>query len=222
MLKGARGRRGFTLIETVVTVGIVAALAAVVYPQVVKQFDSTDPARAGEDLSNIATAISTFGINVRPQYPSDIEDLVNPPALTTVSGDSTSNGRLFSEAEQASWLGPYIGLSIPTTVGHKDTVLITGFGGRIINRIHPYDLTALTLSDGGDTVNLASTAADFLAVRIVGLSAASFYAINTLIDGPTETSFRRRSEGRFRCPFSGADPGDAPCPNAYFLAVPVR
>ena len=40
-----RSKRGFTLVETVVTVGIVAALAAVVYPTVVKQFDAADPTR---------------------------------------------------------------------------------------------------------------------------------------------------------------------------------
>jgi prepilin-type N-terminal cleavage/methylation domain-containing protein len=62
-------RRGFTLVETVVTVGIVAALAAVVYPTVVKQFDSADPAKTAEDLNNITTAIEVFGVNVRPQQP---------------------------------------------------------------------------------------------------------------------------------------------------------
>src|SRR5438552_7816525 len=70
-------KRGFTLVETVVTVGIIAALAAVVYPTVVKQFDSADPTRVAEDLGNVRTGIETFSINVRPLQPKDVEDLAN-------------------------------------------------------------------------------------------------------------------------------------------------
>ena len=222
MLMGRHGRRrGFTLIETVVTVGIVAALAAVVYPQVVKQFDTADPARAGEDLGNIATAISTFGINVRPQFPSDLEDLVNRPATT---GDSTAGGSLYSSSETTTWQGPYVALSIPSAAGQKDTATVTGFGARILNRLHPFDEQAATMTNGGDTVALSASGAEYIAVRLAGLSADAFNSINSLIDGPTElTTVRKRDSGRFRCPFSGAAPADdAVCPNAYFLAVPAR
>lgn len=222
-MKAGQKRRGFTLIETVVTVGIVAALAAVVYPQVVKQFDAADPARAAEDIVNIGTAVSSFGINVRPHFPSDIEDLANTPATT---GDSTAEGSLYTTSEIASWLGPYVGIAVSPTAAQTDTVAITGFGGRVINRIHPYDLDAATMTNGGDTISLltATASADFLAIRIVGLSAASFNAINEVIDGPTEVgTVRMRDTGRFRCPFSGAAPADnAPCPNAYYLVVPAR
>jgi prepilin-type N-terminal cleavage/methylation domain-containing protein len=81
-------KRGFTLVETVVSVGIVAALAAVVYPAVVKQFDSADPTRMAEDLGSLSTAIETFGVNVRPQQPDDIEDLVLRPVA---GGGADSN-----------------------------------------------------------------------------------------------------------------------------------
>src|SRR5437588_2576445 len=73
-----KSKRGFTLVETVVTVGIIGALAAVVYPTVVKQFDSADPTRAAEDLGNIRTGIEAFGINVTPHQPLYLTDLANP------------------------------------------------------------------------------------------------------------------------------------------------
>src|SRR5687767_8740368 len=105
-------RRGFTLVEVVVTVGIIAALAAVVYPTVVKQFDSADPARAAEDLNNIRTGIEVFSVNVRPHQPKDLEDLTNTIQTAFAAEDSTALGAAYSAADVANWNGPYLGLSI--------------------------------------------------------------------------------------------------------------
>jgi prepilin-type N-terminal cleavage/methylation domain-containing protein len=212
-------KRGFTLVETVVTVGIVAALAAVVYPTVVKQFDSTDPARGAEDMANIRTAIETFSINVRPQQPRDIEDLVNK--ITSL--DSTAIGSNYSSSEIASWLGPYLGLAVTDAngaTGQADTVQITGFSGRIINRLPLYN-TDNTLNGGaGDTVATSSAAnAEFVSVRIVSLSGAQFNSLNLLIDGPAEnTTALRRSAGSLRCPQATYTDDALACANAYFLA----
>lgn len=214
-------RRGFTLIETVVTVGIIAALAAVVYPTVVKQFDTADPARVAEDLGNIRTGLEAFGVNVRPQLAGDIEDLINRPIITAGTLDSTSTGSVYTSIEQAAWLGPYVALSALPTVGQTDTVAVTGFSARVINRINTYDLTAAAFV-GGDTVPYGDPTADFVAVRLVGLSGAAFNAANQLIDGPMEAdATTRRSSGRFRCP-AAVYADNAPCANAYFLAVPTR
>jgi prepilin-type N-terminal cleavage/methylation domain-containing protein len=212
-------RRGFTLVETVVTIGIIAALAAVVYPTVVKQLDSADPTRLAEDLGNIRTGLETFGVNVRPQLPHDIEDLVNRPDLTT---DSTSLDAFYSSSEAAGWNGPYIGISIPVTTVSGDTVVTTGYGARIVNRLAAYDLAAVSFV-GGDSVPAGgAAAADFVAVRIVGLSGAAFNSANLLIDGPTENdATKRRSTGRLRCPAVVYSDGAA-CANAYYLAVPSR
>lgn len=223
-----RAKRGFTLVETVVTVGIIAALAAVVYPSVVKQFDSADPTRVAEDLGNIRTALEAFGVNVRPQLPHDLEDLVNRPNL---SSDSTSLDALYLSSEQASWNGPYLSVSIPTTAVAYDTVATTGFSARIINRLALFDEQAATLT-GGDSVPAGgASAADFVAVRIPDMSGAAFSAVNSLIDGPSEDAateavevVKRRTLGRFRCPYTGAAPtlNSAPCANAYYLAVSTR
>ena len=214
-------RRGFTLVETVVTVGIIAALAAVVYPTVVKQFDTADPARVAEDRGNIRTGLEAFGVNVRPQLPGDIEDLINRPIITAGTLDSTSTGSVYTSIEQAAWLGPYVALSALPTVGQTDTVAVTGFSARVINRLNTYDLTAAAFV-GGDTVPYGDPTADFVAVRLVGLSGAAFNAANQLIDGPMEAdATTRRSSGRFRCP-AAVYADNAPCANAYFLAVPTR
>jgi prepilin-type N-terminal cleavage/methylation domain-containing protein len=216
-----RTKRGFSLIETVVTVGIVATLAAVVVPQVVKQFDAADPTRVAEDLASVTTAIETFGVNVKPHQPKDIEDLINALSNTT-DPDSTALGAGFSAADLAAWNGPYLGIAVLATAGNADTVTVTGFGTRVMNRLPLYDIH--TGTTGGDTLDTSpSTAGDYVSVRLVNLSGAAFNAINELIDGTTETSaILRRHSGRFRCP-GAATPNDTDaCANAYFLASPLR
>jgi prepilin-type N-terminal cleavage/methylation domain-containing protein len=217
-MRTVRKKRGFTLVETVVTVGIIASLAAVVYPTVVKQFDAADPARGSSDLGNIRTALETFAVNVRPQLPKDIEDLANQPDLTT---DSTSLGALYSKSEQAAWNGPYLSVGVPLTAGQADTVALTGFEGRVINRLPLYDTNPLVMAGAGDTVaTSAAASAKFIAVRIVGLSGAQFNALNLQVDGSVEnTATLRRTLGVLRCPAATYVDNNAACANAYFLAV---
>lgn len=212
-------RRGFTLVETVVTVGIIAALAAVVYPTVVRQFDTADPTRAAEDLNNVRTGIEAFGINVRPNQPKDIEDLSN--LITNAAPDSNSRGALYSQTDITNWRGPYIALSVPATMASNDTAIVTGFGAAVVNRLGLFDINIV---NGGDTVSTPNVVnAEFIAIRLKGLSGAAFNAINEMIDGPLEaTAILRRQAGRFRCPGAAAPLDTDPCLDAYYLASPVR
>ena len=212
-------KRGFTLVETVVTVGIIAALAAVVYPTVVRQFDTADPTRAAEDMNNVRTGIEAFGINVRPNQPKDIEDLAN--VITTAAPDSTARGALYTTTDVNNWRGPYIALSVAGTLAANDTAITTGFGAAIVNRLGLYDIG---LANGGDTVATPNAAnAEFIAIRLKGLSGAAFNAVNELIDGPTEsTPIARRHFGRFRCPGAAAPLDTDLCVDAYYLASPSR
>lgn len=223
MRKGPQNkRRGFTLVEVVVTVGIIAALAAVVYPTVVKQFDSADPARAAEDLNNIRTGIEVFGVNVRPHQPKDLEDLANTIQTAFGAEDSTALGAAYSAVDVANWKGPYLGLSIVSGTDGNVTVINSGFGSTIINRLPLYDVDVGTT--GGDSVVTTSAAnADFVSVVLTGLSGAGFNAVNELIDGPGEnTAILRRHTGRFRCPGTAVPANTDPCAGAFYLASPLR
>lgn len=220
-MMGQGKKRGFTLIETVVTVGIIAALAAVVYPQVVKQFDTADPTRFAEDLNSITTAIETFSINVRPHQPKDLEDLANQIRAAFADTDSTALGAAYGATDVINWNGPYLGVSIPEGTTDAAVILTTGFSATILNQLELYDTDA---ADGGaaEVTTLAANA-EFLAVLIQGLSGAAFNSINALIDGTTEAdAISRRHLGRFRCPGAPA-PADADvCTTAFFLASPLR
>jgi len=216
-----RRRRGFTLIETVVTVGIVAALAAVVYPQVVKQFDNTDPARVVEDLNNIRTAIETFTVNVKYQ-PGDIEDLVNQVGdfgLTDAEDrDSTMVNTVYSTSDSTNWNGPYLGITVDTSYnGSNNTVVLSGFGAPIRNWLLAWDINVN--ATGGAAVAKGDAAADFVALRIDDLSTTQFRAVNDLIDGTGEaTEDDKRFKGRFRCPGAVYTSGQA----CYFLVAPIK
>jgi prepilin-type N-terminal cleavage/methylation domain-containing protein len=216
-------KRGFTLVETVVTVGIIAALAAVVYPTVVRQFDSADPTRVVEDLNSLRTGIEAFGVNVRPHQPGDVEDLVNK---ILNASDANAQGTAFVDAtDQPKWVGPYIGASVPATAAATDVAITTGFGALIQNGFVPLKTTGTLTNNGGDVVGSAPfTTADFLAVKVTGLSLTAFNDVNTLLDGPTEDADNeRQSLGRWTCPYAAAgSPNSGTCPVAYFLAAPFR
>src|SRR5678815_3585347 len=79
--------RGFTLIETVVTVGLLAVLAAFVIPSVLRKADAADPVRVASDLNSISTAIQTFASDVKGAMPGDLDDLTEP-LLTNASCNS--------------------------------------------------------------------------------------------------------------------------------------
>lgn len=221
MQKGARStRRGFTLVETVVTVGIVAALAAVVYPSVVKQFDSADPTRMAEDLNNIRTAIETFGVNVRPHQPQEIEDLINLIQAATAN-DSTALGSAYTASDVTNWNGPYLGASVLNTATRNAQVITSGFGVTFNNRLPIFDID---VANGGDSLPTSGAAgAEFVTVLVTGLSGSAFNTVNELIDGPSEnTAILRRHNGRLRCPGAAAPTDTDVCAAAYFLASPLR
>jgi prepilin-type N-terminal cleavage/methylation domain-containing protein len=236
MLKGARGRRGFTLIETVVTVGIVATLAAVVVPQVVKQFDTGETARLQNDLKNIQSAVETFAINVRAM-PGDLDDLVNK-IVTIGNVDSTLNSSTASPAfagtEDTFWKGPYLDQTI--TQASIEDFLTTGYGARIVDSFVCYDASnnehgvseatgTITGNNNAACPNVAGATQRFLAVQIIGLTCSttagsSFMALNELFDGVSETG--AELNGRVRCEaaaFTGNKDTDVDV--VFFLAVPL-
>lgn len=103
-MKNAR-RRGFTLPEILVTVTVVAVLAAVVVPAVTQYVGKGDAPATLQDLNQIRSAITAYVADTR-KYPSNIYSL-------TANDGSTG------------WKGPYLQASVAgnTAVGS------TGVGG---------------------------------------------------------------------------------------------
>src|SRR5437764_3611113 len=84
-------RRGFTLGEVLVTVALVAVLAAVVLPAVGSQISKGDLGRVSSDLLTMRSAMEQFISDVR-RYPNSVGQLiVKPVAQTSTSGILIAN-----------------------------------------------------------------------------------------------------------------------------------
>ena len=234
-MRTGRMKRGFTLIETVVTVGIVAAMAAVVIPQVAKQFDAADPTRIQNDLKNLQTAVETFNVNVKAM-PGDLDDLMNTIAITEDSSLTTAASGLptFTAAQVALWQGPYADQSI-LDLADTDAKILTGYGASILDSFVCYASTNNQhgVSEGSaagataDDVACPGTGTGqrFLAFQITGITcstaAGSVYMnVNELFDGVGETN--AATAGRVRCETAAATgTDDTDVDVVWFLAVPI-
>ena len=96
-------RRGFTLPEILVTVTVVAVLAAVVVPAVTQYVTKGDAPASQQDLEQLRTAATAFTADTR-KFPGALTQLTT--AITT--GDTSSSGAAFSTTDSAAWKGPYL------------------------------------------------------------------------------------------------------------------
>jgi prepilin-type N-terminal cleavage/methylation domain-containing protein len=96
-------RRGFTLIEMLVTLAILAGLAALIAPSLLAEFDRARIDRALTTLESIADAIVAFEDDVG-EHPASITQLNSP----LVSGDADICGSNYNGGERNRWGGPYL------------------------------------------------------------------------------------------------------------------
>ncbi len=115
------GRNGFTLVEMLIILAIMAALAAVLLPTLTNQIQKSEISRVTGDLTNLRTAAEAFLVDVH-RYPGDIEDLSTPLTAADADADTVA----YPTGLRARWDGPYI----DRVIADGDS-LETGFGGQI-------------------------------------------------------------------------------------------
>jgi prepilin-type N-terminal cleavage/methylation domain-containing protein len=215
-------RAGFTLIETVVTVGLIAVMASFVVPSVMRKAEAADPVKVANDLNSISTAVQEFSSDVKGALPGDLEDLTNPLLTNSACNsinpcDSTiTHTEIYTPPQVAQWKGPYIAASI----GPEATALLrSGYVADFSNTLVRFDAVSgvpefCSAGSGGSMVPCAGfvlTNPLFVAVKITGLNLQQAGIVNGIIDGPNES--QPGLEGRLRYPTSGSP--------AFFLAAPV-
>lgn len=216
-----RRRFGFTLIETVVTVGLLAVLASFVVPSVIRKADAADPVKVANDLNSISTALQTFSSDLKGVLPGDIEELTQPLLVNSLCNratpcDSTITHQVsFSTQQALLWKGPYLAASIDRD---PNALLRSGYVADISNTLSRFDaingIPEICQLTGGGSVTcngFISTNPLFVAVRVTGLSKDQAMQVNSIIDGPNELS--PGVQGRFRFTADGS--------LAFFLAVPL-
>lgn len=148
-------RRGFTLPEVLVTIAIVATLAAVLLPALTSQISKGDATRVAEDLLAIQTATSTFTSDIK-RYPSSLAHLTD-----AITGQSDINGDPYPTASVGKWKGPYLAKDV---ISPGDS-LRTGFGG-----------TATGL------IKRTYNSIPYVTVVVKNLSTADFNRVDELLD----------------------------------------
>lgn len=97
MRKNHRGKRGFTLVELIVVMLILAILAALIVPRVVGRTSDAKRSKAATDIARLSDLIQQFRLDVG-RYPTTEEGL---QALRSAPSDATN------------WKGPYLQKAIP-------------------------------------------------------------------------------------------------------------
>lgn len=107
-----RNRRGFTLIELMVVILILAILAALIVPKVLGRADQAKEAKAKADVASLSNALDTYRLDTG-SYPSSEEGL--EVLITQPSGVE-------------GWKGPYVKAALDPW-GHSYEYEYPGSGG---------------------------------------------------------------------------------------------
>jgi prepilin-type N-terminal cleavage/methylation domain-containing protein len=218
---GTQGRRGFTLVETIVTVGLLAVLASFVVPSVMRKADAADPVKVANDLQAIGTGLETFSSDLKGTLPGDIEDLTQPILVNTICDPATPCDSTITHVDQYTanqallWKGPYLSASISRD---PNATLRSGYVADISNTLTRFDAVngipeLCPLNSGGSVTcnGFIGTNPLFVAIKVTGLNRDQALQVNAIIDGVNELN--PGSEGRFRFTADGS--------LAYFLATPI-
>jgi type II secretory pathway pseudopilin PulG len=219
--KATRPRAAFTLVETIVTLGLLAVLAAFVVPTVVQKAGAGDPVKVVSDLTAVRTGLETFQTDVGG-VPNQLRMLIVQPTVANHFVDSVT---VLKAGNAVAWNGPYVNAEIGAL---PQDSLSTGYRSYIYNQITRYDgasnaaeFYVIPGSGTGGTFNPANTT--FAAITINGLTTQQAQLVNRLIDGDDDTDVLAgpnagaNIQGRFRF--------DVPNANAvvvaYYLASPI-
>ena len=112
-------RSVFTLPEILVTVTVIAVLAAVVVPAVTQYANKGDAPSAKSDVLQISGAITGFASDVR-YYPGSLAQLTT--VITTSQTDATG-AHTYSASDVNKWKGPYT----PATLNASGYSMIAGY-----------------------------------------------------------------------------------------------
>ncbi len=120
--KKRRRERGFTLIEIMVVVTILAILIALVAPKMVGRTDQARRVSTKAQIKNIEGALQLYKLDngVYPSTEQGLDALVNPPTVGVIPKHWKEGGYL-GKVPNDAWGNPYVYLS-PGSHGDYDLV----------------------------------------------------------------------------------------------------
>jgi general secretion pathway protein G len=144
MLKNPANTKGFTLIEIMVVVVILAILGSLVVPKILENVDKARVTKAQTDIRSVATALDLYRLD-NFKYPTTeqgLEALVKQPVDPTIT--NYRPGGYMQAVPKDPWSNAYLYAS-PGRDGHDYELLSLGRDGKPGGEHYDADISNITL-----------------------------------------------------------------------------
>lgn len=132
MFRNRKVRRGFSLIELLVVLVILALLVGLVAPKFLKQAEKGQVGTAKTQIGNFKTAIELYRVDHNGQPPADLQDLISAPSSSTSDGGGQWKGPYLNDVASVPldpWNNAYV-YNVPGPNGADYEIMSLGSDGR--------------------------------------------------------------------------------------------